>query len=93
MTKLLKFVSPLFLASAAPCLAQTVPPPAAQTQPAAKPALQADRMICVKEDDTGSRLSAHKICRTQSQWDELKRDDRSAVERAQTQRAMSAPGK
>ena len=50
-------------------------------------------MICVKEDDTGSRLSAHKICRTQSQWDELKRDDRSAVERAQTQRAMSAPGK
>lgn len=83
----------MFLVSAAPCLAQTTPLPAPQAQPAAKTALQADRVICIKEDDTGSRLSAHKVCRTQSQWDELKRDDRGAVERAQSQRAMSAPGR
>lgn len=70
----------------------------AQTQPPVRPQAPAastsspDQVICEKELDTGSRLGAHKICHTRSQWDELRRDDRSATEHAQSQRGMTQDG-
>jgi invasion protein IalB len=81
----LAVVSLALLASTAPAIAQTAP----QTQQ--KPAVKGynpDEVICEKEDETGSRLSTHKICHTRAQWAELRQDDRSATEHAQSQRAM-----
>ena len=45
--------------------------------------------ICEKMVVTGSRLASKTVCMTRAQWDERRRDDRDAVERAQ--RAANAP--
>ena len=69
--------------AAAPVVAQSTnpPPPApAQTAKPAKP-----KMICEREQEIGSRLGAKRICRTQEEWDALRADARSNVERAQQQ--------
>jgi hypothetical protein len=50
------------------------PPPASAATPAAKPVAQvraADRVICRKDDVTGSRVRKQKTCRTQREWDRL----------------------
>lgn len=85
----LTIVSLALLTSTAPAFAQAAP----QQQPAsAKSAYNPNQVICEKEEETGSRLSSHKICHTRAQWDEMRRDDRSATEHIQMQRGMSASG-
>jgi len=78
------------IAAATPSFAQTEAQP---QQPAAvaKPS-DAAQIVCEKQLDTGSRLSSHKICHTRSQWEQLRRDDRSTIERAQMQRSMTQDG-
>lgn len=79
------------LLSAGPSFAKAQQQQQSQQQVAS--ASPAEQVICETEEETGSRLASHKICHTRSQWDQLRRDDRSAVERAQQQRSMSAnPG-
>jgi hypothetical protein len=39
--------------------------------------------ICEKTVTTGSRLASKTVCMTRAQWDERRRDDRDAIERAQ----------
>jgi len=78
------------ISAAAPAVAQTQTPTQAQAQ--APKSDDADKVICEREEDTGSRLSAHKICHTRSQWAQIRRDDRSATERTQSERTMDYNG-
>lgn len=52
----------------------------------ARPSLKTkdpNRMVCEREDTTGTRLGARKICLTSAQWQEKRREHREALERAQ----------
>lgn len=54
--------------------------PDATPAPAAKPeAKDADPIICRKEEETGTRLGAHKTCKPKSAWDEESRAARDMV--------------
>ena len=62
----------LLLAQAATAIpAQTVETPATATPVAAA---QKSKPICVVEDQTGSRLSANRVCRSKTEWDALRGD-------------------
>lgn len=86
MKHVFRFACATLFIAAAPAFAQNQPQARPQ-QTAAKP-IAADQVICEKEEDTGSRLSSHKVCHTRSQWEQLRHDDRSNIERAQEQRGM-----
>lgn len=43
-----------------------------------------DKMICKKEDSTGSRLGGRRICHTRQDWDEIAIIARRDVQDAQT---------
>lgn len=51
--------------------------------PAATAASEADKQICKKEKETGSRLAAKKVCRTKAEWDEFYRQQRAETEQMQ----------
>lgn len=71
-------------------------PAAAQTSTAggAAPAAAAaggkaqdpNKIICEKQEVTGSRLAKRRVCMTQAQWADRKLQDRQEVERVQVQR-------
>lgn len=46
-------------------------------------ASEADKQICKKEKETGSRLAAKKVCRTKAEWDEFYRQQRAETEQMQ----------
>ncbi|MFV3127388.1 hypothetical protein [Niveispirillum sp. KHB5.9] len=54
--------------------------PAVTGSPAAS---EADKPICKKEKETGSRLAAKKVCRTKAEWDEFYRQQRAETEQMQ----------
>jgi hypothetical protein len=71
----------------APALAQTPGP-----QPAAKPDAK-PRIICEKQEQLGSRLGGAKVCHTKEEWDALRMETRSEVEKNQRQNTgVGAPG-
>ncbi len=80
------------LAAGAPAVAQVQPQPQPQPQAASAKASTADPVICEKEDAIGTRLVAHKVCHTRSQWAQIHGDDRSALEHTQQQRTMDGNG-
>jgi hypothetical protein len=66
----------------------TVGPVSAQNSGPAPPqiqrqALDPNELICQKLELIGSRLAVKKVCLTRSQWEDSRRQDRQAVERAQ----------
>ncbi len=67
---------------------------AAGTPGAAAPdaAPATDPVICRRITETGSRLKASRTCLTRSQWADRRREERMAIEQAQTQKAMSGNG-
>ena len=74
--------------ASAPAFAQTAP--ATQSAPqASKTTLDPNEVVCEKEEDTGSRLSAHRTCMTRSQWAEQRRLNRQDIDKLQTQRACN----
>ena len=73
--------------SAAPAFSQTAQP----TQQSAKNVKDPNQIICQKEEDTGSRLSAHKVCKTRAQWAADRQGDRMEIERVQVQRGINSP--
>lgn len=77
----------LFLGTA-PVLAQTQP----AAQPASPAAYDGDRIICEKIKETGSRISAKKICMTKLQWEEKRRVDRQEMEDVQNRRTEPSGG-
>lgn len=48
-----------------------------------------NRIICKRDKAIGSRLSSKKMCATAAQWDQMRADNRQAVERAQANRPKS----
>lgn len=42
-----------------------------------------NRIICEKQETTGTRLGARKVCLTAAQWQEKRREHREELERAQ----------
>jgi hypothetical protein len=74
--------------ASAPAFAQSSPAP---QQPAAKQARDPNEIVCERVEETGSRLSAHKVCMTRSQWAEQRRLTRQDVEKAQTAVPYEAP--
>lgn len=73
--------------ASAPVFAQ-----ATQPAPQAKRGLDPNEVVCEREEDTGSRLSSHKICMTRSQWAEQRRLNRQDIDKLQTQRPCSGEG-
>jgi hypothetical protein len=55
-----------------PNTAQKVPPP------------DPNQRICEDVTQTGSRLGTKRFCATRSEWEDKRRQDREAVEKAQT---------
>jgi hypothetical protein len=44
----------------------------------------ANEMVCRVTGETGSRLQRTRTCRTRAEWDQLRREQRSTIDRAQT---------
>jgi invasion protein IalB len=65
---------------------------AAQAPTQAKQGFDPNEVVCQKEEDTGSRLSSHKVCMTRSQWAEQRRLNRQDIDKLQTQRPCSGEG-
>ena len=42
-----------------------------------------DQIVCVTEHETGSRVRAHRVCRTRAEWAEHQAEQRRTVERTQ----------
>jgi hypothetical protein len=57
-----------------------------QAQPGALKGPDQTEIVCEKVREIGSRLSVKQVCMTRAEWAARKKDDRDAVERAQTQR-------
>ena len=70
---------------AAPAIAQAPAAAPAQTQTTAKN--DPNEKICVKEESTGSRLGAKRICMTRAEWADRKLQDQQELTRVQTQRS------
>jgi hypothetical protein len=76
----------------APSLAQG--PTNSTTVPSTASKAEVDYMnqvVCQKQEVTGSRLTAKKICKTRSQWADQQLQDRQEIERVQTQRSVKTP--
>jgi invasion protein IalB len=73
-------------AASGPAFAQ-----AQQQQPSTKKAADPNEVVCEKQEETGSRLSSHRVCMTRSQWAEQRRADRLEIDKAQTQRDLNHP--
>lgn len=73
----------LLLGAAAPSFAQTQPAAAPTTE---KQADDLNKLVCEKQESTGSRLAKKRICLTKAQWAERRLQDRQELERVQMQR-------
>lgn len=49
----------------------------------------ADEVVCVRQQEVGSRLKARKVCKTRAEWEAEKREQRQAVDKAQAARWKS----
>jgi len=61
--------------------AQQSPPQQSPSQQ--KPAADPNERICEDVVQTGSRLATRRFCATRSEWEDKKKQDREAVEKAQ----------
>ena len=79
------------LLAAAALLAASEPPaqtePTANAAPASAPAAKPaqDKMVCKEEPVTGTRFGK-RVCRTESEWRQLRQDAQNDTSRMQTQR-------
>lgn len=73
----------LFAASEPAAQAEPTANAAPASAPAAKPAK--DKMVCKSEPVTGTRFGK-KVCRTESEWRQMRQDAQNDTSRMQTQR-------
>lgn len=79
---MLKFI-PAVLACvivASPAAAQTTDSAQGQNAQPAKA-----KLICEKEQETGSRLGGRRVCHTQEEWDQIRAETRQNLEKIQQQ--------
>ena len=88
---MLKFacVAGALMMVAAPAVAQT--PSEAPAQPTRK-AADPNRIICEREEQIGSRLSAKKVCLTAREWQMRRQEMREDLERYQRESASPRSG-
>lgn len=87
----------LIVAAAAPASVAQAPVAQISAQQAAqvdasvpaKGAGDASKMVCVREQQVGSRLKARKVCKTQAEWDFERQEQRRAVDKVQAGRWKS----
>jgi hypothetical protein len=48
-----------------------------------------NEVVCEKQEEIGSRLSAVRVCKTRAEWAEERRLTRQDIERGQTQRGCN----
>jgi hypothetical protein len=65
----------------------------AVTVPPAKPAKDPDEVICVRQEEIGSRVPGPKECHTRRQWDQMSQDARDNAQDLQMRRQMGAQQK
>ncbi len=51
-----------------------------------KGAYDPNEMVCMRFRETGSRLVTRRVCMTQQEWAELRRETRQSIDRAQVSR-------
>jgi hypothetical protein len=68
------------LLASAPALAQVTS--IGSNNPAPK-GQDLNKIVCEVDQTTGSRLGAHKVCKTVLQWQQMKQDQRESVEGVQ----------
>ena len=52
-----------------------------------------NQVVCVNEQEIGSRLSRRRVCRTRAEWAEVERQTRAAVDRTQTYKPSCENGR
>jgi invasion protein IalB len=83
--------SALILGSGSTSLLAQVAPQQPQAQSAHK-VPDPNELVCEKTEDTGSRLSSHRICKTRAEWAEEKLSQRMDLDKLQTQRGCTKNG-
>lgn len=72
---------------AGPAISQAPAASPAQAQATAKPKEDPNEKVCVKQETTGSRLGAKRVCLTRAEWADRKLQDQQELTRVQTQRS------
>jgi hypothetical protein len=89
MTKLPCLLAAIIVA--APVAAQT-PPAATQPPPTNAKKSDADKLVCQRQDEIGSRLNAKKVCMTVKEWQEFRSQSRENLERWQQSAGTRSSG-
>ena len=80
-----------------PVWAQSSGPPAPNaspvTVPPVKPAKDPEEVVCVRQEEVGSRVPGPKECHTRRVWDQMTQDARDNVQDLQMRRQMGAQQK
>ena len=59
--------------------------PLSAKPPNSKSAKDPNERICEKQPVLGSRLTTRRVCATRAEWEEMRRLDKDAIDRAQAQ--------
>lgn len=89
-TNILATIAALNFACLAPAFAQTVTAQVPATSGSQKGG--PNEIVCEKQEVIGSRLAMQRICKTRAQWEQDRHEDRSEIERVQTQRGCTKNG-
>ncbi len=76
----------MMTATAAPALAQATATSTNQAAANAAPVQNPNEIVCEKQETTGSRIGARRVCMTRAEWADRKLQDRQELERVQIQR-------
>lgn len=76
------------LLASTPALAQVAT--VATNNPAPK-GQDLNKIVCEVDQPTGSRLGAHKVCKTVLEWQQMRREQREAVEKVQQNSNVGKP--
>jgi hypothetical protein len=77
------FVAPAVLAQGVAVPPTAVPAQAKADKPAVDPRIDPQAIVCKREDATGTRLGAVKVCHTRAQWAAQSMDSRQQAEHMQ----------
>lgn len=80
------FAAAMLAATAAPALAQSTTASANQASASAAPVNNPNEIVCEKQETTGSRIGARRVCMSRAEWADRKLQDRQELERVQVQR-------
>ena len=76
----------MLAATAAPALSQSTTASANQAPANAAPVNNPNEIVCEKQETTGSRIGARRVCMSRAEWADRKLQDRQELERVQVQR-------